>query len=307
MSNILVSIAIPVYNNEKTLKKTLDSVVNQKTNINYEIVIVNDASEDNSAKIISEYANNSRVRVITLGSRVSLIDNHNVCLNNSFGKYVIFCHADDTLESHAVETISNKLKQRNYPEKYIFWGYSMDIDFSINIKRSNNVLDKIFVGQYASFPFMYGGVPPTGTCYSRESFLEYGGFLSVTQNISPSDMTTMLYLAVNGFRFEMISEMIVVRPYCSTWTSSLSEQDKLNSLDDAFIELFNKVPNNKLNTMLNDSSLLKEKPIAFYYGLSKKDEYKKQLKKILIKELIKNPFMLKNKVFIKIMKRIFFK
>jgi glycosyltransferase involved in cell wall biosynthesis len=307
MSNLLITIAIPVYNNEKTLKKTLESAINQKTNINYEILVVDDASEDGTIEILLEYRDNSKIRIITLETRVSLIDNHNVCLNSSLGNYVIYCHADDILESHAVETIFQKLKQRNYPEKYVFWGYSMTNDFSLNIKRSNNSLDTIIVGQYASLPFMYGGVPPTGTCYSRNSFIEYNGFLSVTHNISPSDMTTMLYLAVNGFRFEMMSEMILFRTYASTLNSSVSLKKRLDSIDDAFIEIFNKISKDRLESMLNDSTLLKEKPLTFYYGLSKKSEYKKQLKKIFIKELMKNPYILKNKVFIEIFKRVFFK
>jgi glycosyltransferase involved in cell wall biosynthesis len=307
MSNKLISIAIPVYNNEKTLKKTLDSIVNQVTDIDYEILIVDDASKDNSPQIISEYLDNKKVRIITLESRVSLIDNHNICLSNSSGQYIIFCHADDTLESHAIETIFHRLKQRNYPKKYVVWGYSMSTDFIINLKRGGQVLDKIFAGQYASSPFMYGGLPPTGTCYSRESFLQLGGFLNVTQNISPSDMTTMLYLAVNGFRFEMISEMILMRTYASTLNPSVSLQKRLDSTDDAFVEIFNKISTERIESMLMDSTLLQEKPLTFYYGLSKKNKYKKQLKKTLIKELIKNPYILRNRVFIKIMKRIFFK
>ena len=303
----LITIAIPVYNNEKTLRKTINSVINQQTEIDYEILIVDDASEDSTAEILLEYKDNSKIRVITLKSRVSLIDNHNICLNNSEGDYIVYCHADDILESHGVETLACRLKERNYPKKYLLWGYSMTNDFSLNIKRSNNSLDKIIAGQYASLPFMYGGVPPTGTCYSRDSFLSLGGFLSVTQNISPSDMTTMLYLAVNGFRFEMMSEMILSRTYASTLDSSISLQRRLDSIDDAFIELFNQLSIERVGGMLRDSALLNEKPLTFYYGLSKKSEYKKQLKKILLKELLKNPYLLKNSVFVKTIKRVFFR
>ena len=51
----LVTIIIPVYNTEKYLRKCLDSVVNQ-TYKNIEIIIINDASIDNSKNIINEYA-----------------------------------------------------------------------------------------------------------------------------------------------------------------------------------------------------------------------------------------------------------
>lgn len=56
MSNLTVSVIIPVYNSEKTIKKVLDSVKNQ-TFFNYilEIIVVNDGSTDNSETIIEKY------------------------------------------------------------------------------------------------------------------------------------------------------------------------------------------------------------------------------------------------------------
>ena len=49
-----LSVIIPVYNVENYLRECLDSVVNQTTN-NYEIIIINDGSTDNSLDIIKEY------------------------------------------------------------------------------------------------------------------------------------------------------------------------------------------------------------------------------------------------------------
>ena len=83
--------------------------------------------------------------------------------------------------------------------------------------------------------FLYGGgLQPTGTCYHREAFVEIGGFLPVDMNSSPSDMTTMIYLAMHGFRFEMIDEMILDRQYASTSGLVAGETQWFDELDDAF-------------------------------------------------------------------------
>ena len=55
MSDVLVSISCVVYNHAPYLRRCLDSLVNQKTNFNYEILIHDDASTDGSAEIIREY------------------------------------------------------------------------------------------------------------------------------------------------------------------------------------------------------------------------------------------------------------
>ncbi len=115
MQDLLITIAIPAYNNERTIQKTIDSCLKQETNINYELLIVDDASTDNTAKILTQY-NDKKLRVITLEERVPLIENHNICFQNALGKYVLFCHADDALEDHALETFAKILKKRNYPK-----------------------------------------------------------------------------------------------------------------------------------------------------------------------------------------------
>ena len=51
-----VTLIVPVYNSEKYVGKCLDSILNQ-TYTNFEILVVNDGSKDNSQKVIEEYQN----------------------------------------------------------------------------------------------------------------------------------------------------------------------------------------------------------------------------------------------------------
>ena len=54
MNRLLISVVIPLYNKEKTIKKTLNSILLQSYS-NYEIVIVDDGSTDDSYSIVSNY------------------------------------------------------------------------------------------------------------------------------------------------------------------------------------------------------------------------------------------------------------
>ncbi|MFR8238239.1 MAG: glycosyltransferase family 2 protein [Dorea sp.] len=62
MVNGLISIILPVYNAEKYLKETIQSVLNQ-TYINYEIIAVNDGSKDSSFEILQQFTDH-RIQII---------------------------------------------------------------------------------------------------------------------------------------------------------------------------------------------------------------------------------------------------
>ena len=72
METSLVSIIIPVYNTEKYLRQCLDSVINQ-TFQDIEIILVNDASTDNSAAIIKEYQQkDSRIKPVNITNNIGV-------------------------------------------------------------------------------------------------------------------------------------------------------------------------------------------------------------------------------------------
>ena len=304
MTNLLFTIAIPAYNNEKTIQKTIDSCLAQDTDTQYEILIVDDASSDSTPEILTQYG--QKIRVVTLDERVPLIENHNVCLKNALGKYILFCHADDALEDHAIQTFTEKLKQRSYPKKYIVWGHSMFRDFSAKaITAAGFTYNEIAVGEFSPLMFLYGGLTPTGTCYSRESFLEIGGFSKVDMNSSPSDMTTMIYLAMHGFRFEMIDEMVLNRTGSSTAIAEAGETRYLGELDDAFNYFIKQVDRQSITKLISMSAKQKIKPLYFYHAITQDEYHKKQIKSIIKRAIIKKPQMLRSLLVRKLIKRLY--
>lgn len=108
----LISIIIPVYNTEKYIRYCLDSVIAQ-TYTNWEAVLVNDGSTDNSGKICDEYvAKDKRFKVIhQMNCGVSIA--RQTGLDNANGDYIIHCDPDDWIEPTMLEELLIKAKEED--------------------------------------------------------------------------------------------------------------------------------------------------------------------------------------------------
>lgn len=101
MSNSLVSIVIPSYNHEKYISETIESVLNQ-TYQNFEIVITDDGSSDNTVDIIKKFSD-SRIKLFVFEENKGACSALNNCIINSEGKYVACLNSDDVWEPDKLE------------------------------------------------------------------------------------------------------------------------------------------------------------------------------------------------------------
>ena len=91
----LVSIITPTFNSEKYIKETVESVLRQ-TYQNWELLIVDDISTDNTVKIAKEYADkDSRIKIYILDSKGGASIARNKGIRESKGKFVAFLDSDD--------------------------------------------------------------------------------------------------------------------------------------------------------------------------------------------------------------------
>lgn len=94
----LFSLIIPVYNSQKTIKRTLLSVLKQ-TFSSYEVIVVNDGSSDSTANILQEFSAYSQVTVIhQINAGVSAARNSG--MQQARGEYVLFLDADDWVDDN---------------------------------------------------------------------------------------------------------------------------------------------------------------------------------------------------------------
>lgn len=111
----LFSIIIPVYNAQNTIRRTLQSVLNQ-TFSSYEIIVVNDGSRDNSAQILQEFAHYPQVTVLNqINAGVSAARNSG--LQQASGDYVLFLDADDWVDDNFL--MSFKLNLNAWPAESV--------------------------------------------------------------------------------------------------------------------------------------------------------------------------------------------
>ena len=104
MFNPLISIIVPVYNVEKYLNRCIESVLKQKYS-KFEILLIDDGSNDNSGIICDDYAErDSRIRVIHKKNEGQGVA-RNVALDLAEGDYILFVDSDDYLVDNALETI----------------------------------------------------------------------------------------------------------------------------------------------------------------------------------------------------------
>lgn len=292
MTMPLITIALPTYNNERTIRKAIDSCLSQSDLHDCEILVVNNSSQDSTGEILNSYE--GQIRVINNDKTVSLFENHNIALRHSFGRYVVFCHSDDELYPDAIKILKNELNRMGNPSKIILWGHSHFRDFSGLLKMSGFKIGEAFSGQYAVLPFLYGGLTPSGTCYSRD-LIEIGGFLSVSNKLAPSDATSMINAAMCGFNFKMIGMIVFKRKDASTLTTTLKLDDAYRGYLNAFENLFNLVGSDEIIGMLQASTLLANPPLEFY-RFAVKSNPRFVFKRIIV-SLVKKPSLLTNKSF----------
>lgn len=112
-----ISIIMPVYNAEKYLENSLDSIVNQTIGIeNLQVIIVDDKSTDSSPYIMEKYYNKYRnnFKIIHLKSNIgAAYGPKNIALNHVEAPYIMFLDSDDSFELDACEVLYNKIIKTN--------------------------------------------------------------------------------------------------------------------------------------------------------------------------------------------------
>ena len=95
-TNILLSIIIPCYNVEKFIKNTLNSILEENLE-DYEIILINDGSVDNTLSIIQEYSRIYKFIKIITQKNQGVSEARNIGIKYSEGKYIYFLDGDDYL------------------------------------------------------------------------------------------------------------------------------------------------------------------------------------------------------------------
>lgn len=124
MSAKLISIILPVYNVENYIEKAVRSVV-QQTYTNFELLVINDGTKDNSIQKIDEYATDSRIKIYHKENG-GLSDARNYGLERAQGDYIYFMDSDDWIEPNLLALTVDKIEKKSI--EVVVFGYFLDTE-----------------------------------------------------------------------------------------------------------------------------------------------------------------------------------
>ena len=163
----LISIVLPIYNGEKYMRQSIDSVIGQ-TYTNWELLIIDDGSTDRTASIAREYeVRDQRIHYYKNPQNLRLPKTLNRGFSIAHGEYLTWTSDDNYYYPRALEAMYSALKQQN--REFAF--ASCDV-----IDADDNVVECIMVDDQAAKTIT--GSNPVGACflYSRKVYKTVGEY-----------------------------------------------------------------------------------------------------------------------------------
>lgn len=185
----LVSIIITNFNYSKYLATSIQSCLNQKSNIPYEVLLVDDGSTDNSLEIAASFQD-ARLKVIERkNGGIEAASNEGI--NNSNAEYIVRVDADDYLLPNYLEQIVSPIT-----DSTCHFAYS---NYQVVDERGD-------IQSYEKLPpfskdeiFQRGDFLATGTVYIRSVIMEHGGYNEETSNCGLENYELVLKLIKSGY------------------------------------------------------------------------------------------------------------
>lgn len=129
----LISVVIPVYNAEKTIRETIESVLNQ-TFTDFEIIVINDGSQDATVEIVSSIKD-PRLKVFSYPNAGQAIA-RNRGISHAVGEFISFLDADDLWTPDKLEAQLKALKEN--PQAAVAYSWTNYIDESSKFLRQGS-------------------------------------------------------------------------------------------------------------------------------------------------------------------------
>lgn len=171
MNQPFFSVCIPTYNRAHLLPAALDSALAQ-TDPDFEIVVVDNASTDNTQEVLRRY-DDPRIRVIRNAETVSMYANHNICVEHARAPWVVFLHSDDRLTPNALARYRDEIgRDESVDVITSTCDYYQPLWDSLGTESRHRLAGNDGI----ALLFRYLGLNLPGACFKRDVLDELGGF-----------------------------------------------------------------------------------------------------------------------------------
>jgi glycosyltransferase involved in cell wall biosynthesis len=134
-----ISVIMPIYNAEKTLEKSIGSLINQNFELNYEIILINDGSIDNSEKICKKFQNKYKNIKYKKIKNCGVSTARNIGIELASGEYIMFIDSDDTYDVSMLKKMYNVIKKNDMA----ICGYNR-----VTLEKNQKIEKKISAKEY---------------------------------------------------------------------------------------------------------------------------------------------------------------
>ncbi|MGQ8338394.1 glycosyltransferase family 2 protein [Sunxiuqinia sp. A32] len=170
----MFSIVIPLYNKAQTIARTIDSVIKQSFTV-FEVLIVNDASTDNSLEIVEQYKIDERIRVYSLESNSGAGAARNYGVRKAKYSYIAFLDGDDTWKEGYLEKMKEAIEKYPMSGMYCCAGLH-ETKTGLTYRIAKKYMSKITPVNYFEDPLVF--TQTSAIVVYKEVFDRYGGFPS---------------------------------------------------------------------------------------------------------------------------------
>lgn len=234
----LVSICIPTYNGQEYLCKSLDAVLSQSFS-DYQLIIVDDQSSDNTWKILTQYAaQDNRISLFKNQQNLGLVGNWNRCIELAQGEWIKFVFQDDIIRHNCLELM---LKTANVDTPFVLC--RRDFLFHPEIDKATKEFYLQVVPQFAqlfpdsafistdqicqavlSYPGNFFG-EPTSTLIHRSIFERFGLFNPAMVQIC--DLEYWIRVGINTGVKYIPDPLVQFRVHTSSTSSTNNKESQI--------------------------------------------------------------------------------
>src|SRR4028118_1289230 len=212
----IFSVIIPVYNGEKTIQETIESVLNQ-TFTDFELIVINDGSQDSTLEIV-ERIQDSRLNVFSYPN-AGQAASRNRGFSHASGEYISFIDADDLWTPDKLEAQLRALQDN--PQAAVAYSWTKCIDESGQFSRRGSHISATgdVYGKLLLIDFIENGSNPL---IRRQALIKVGSF---DESLPAAEDWDMWLRLAACYEFVAVpSSQILYRQSANSWSANVLKQ-----------------------------------------------------------------------------------